>query len=84
MRPRVEELEARETPANLALWLRDPERESSDGWLEKTRRAHFAERTQPAGEPVADLADEAKFDESDDKLAAYNRWLASINTPDRP
>ena len=65
----------------VLAWLRDPARESADrtGWLEQTRRAHFAERTQLAGEPAADLADNADFDESDAKLAAYNRWLASIN-----
>ena len=69
--------------ALVLSWLNDPARARADssGWLERSRRAHFAERTAAPGDSAAvlEVTDDIDFDESDDRLAAYNRWLASIN-----
>jgi cytochrome c oxidase assembly factor CtaG len=69
--------------ALVLSWLRDPDRERGEGWLERSRRAHFAERTHAPGQPVPDLSTDTDFDENDDQLAAYNRWLTSINRDGR-
>jgi cytochrome c oxidase assembly factor CtaG len=64
-------------------WLGDPERRRRDnsGWLEQARRATFAERT---GSPGQQLAADLDFDAEDDRLAAYNRWLAALDAHPEP
>jgi putative membrane protein len=59
-------------------WLRDPVRQRRDnrGWLEQARRVTFAERT---GGPAQEFTDDLDFDDEDDRLRAYNKWLAEIN-----
>lgn len=60
-------------------WLRDPVRQRRDnsGWLEQARRVTFAERTGGQSDEVGDDLD---FDNEDDRLTAYNRWLGELNT----
>jgi len=62
-------------------WLGDPERRRLDnsGWLERARRATFAERT---GASPEQLAADLDFDSEDERLRAYNRWLAAIAAPE--
>jgi cytochrome c oxidase assembly factor CtaG len=63
-------------------WLGDPERQRTDNksWAERARRSTFAERT---GESAAQLYDDLDFDNQDERLAQYNKWLADLNRSDR-
>lgn len=50
------------------------------GWLDAARSQTLSERL---GTPVSDT-DSAEIDEDEEKLAAYNRWLARMNqTPEK-
>jgi cytochrome c oxidase assembly factor CtaG len=57
-------------------WLRRADVRVTDesGWLERTRRATFAERTGG----VAESDDGTEFDEDDAARASYNAWLAQL------
>ncbi|MGH3245656.1 MAG: cytochrome c oxidase assembly protein, partial [Trebonia sp.] len=72
-------------------WTMEPRSSASMGWLESARRANMAERiaeTSPAGADDAQSRDRAtggaarnvNVDEDDDQLAAYNDFLARINS----
>ncbi|HEY2044388.1 MAG TPA: cytochrome c oxidase assembly protein [Jatrophihabitans sp.] len=59
-------------------WLGDPERQRTDNksWAERARRSTFAEHT---GESADQLDNELDFDDQDDRLAQYNKWLADLH-----
>lgn len=63
-------------------WLRSPELRARDrtGFIERARRATFTGHT---GVPTPEVAGGIEFDEDDERLASYNRWLASIDERSR-
>lgn len=66
----------------VVSWLRSPELRARDrtGFIERARRATFTGHT---GVPTPEVAGAVEFDEDDDRLASYNRWLASIDERSR-
>lgn len=67
-------------------WLRDPARQRMDnsGWLEQARRATFAAHVGPSGSGEdSDASADLDFDEKDERLRAYNEWLARLQAHDK-
>ena len=66
-------------------WLRDPARQRMDnsGWLEQARRATFAAHVGSSGSSDSDVSADLDFDEQDERLRAYNEWLAKLQAHDK-